>query len=823
MISPYREAGLQTYALAGVIGLVLFGWLFQRYSTARHYGVTLDRAAAIARAQTIAQELGWPVNGWEVRAWSTTTPAQLRYYLTRNPHPTVAGLFQQTRFNVNFRSPQTGQLIQVRLTGNGQLLRFSTPLAAPDDAERPGGGGGRSGGPPPGGPAPNLMRPQPKEAQPPPPEARPLAEQTIARYFPTDLSAREVETTQTRHGHDFTWKQTFPEDSRVTLTADVEISDKRVTSLAVASQFDQDFLAEMGRTDDSTSEELLRGAAVLLALLILLALALVYFDSLSRDELQQRLALRFFFGLVITLLALNLLSGYKEVLNISVGNTARWHNSLLSLLLFTLLIALLAFLAYAFWVAGHALAGRRAGRRTLAFELLFAGRFTHSYVARQLFVGLCCGVFTILPAYLLKATLFRQATFGEIDAYELFAAYSPFLMAFISASVLIVFALCVFLAPLQENYLKRPLFVSLSFVTCATLLFFDTDHFPQTPSAQFATGLLVGSVIYWVYRRHDALAATVALWSGYVIWHAAALLSQPVATLRWNGAAVLAAFVLGAALTRYFVARGEALDETLFEPLHTENTAVERERLKAEIVVAQRAQQQMLPAAPPNVPGLEIAASCQPSKDVGGDLYDFLPLPDGRLGIVVADVSGKGVPAALYMTLTKGVLAAITEHESDPGAILREANRHLYEACRKKVFVTLFLGVYDPATRVLTYARAGHNPTVYRSRTHNKLELLKPRGMGLGLSGEKLFNPALAVASLPLATDDLLFFYSDGITEAMNHKQEEYGEERLMAVAQRDGYLDARNAHDAVLADVKSFLGNVAPQDDQTLVVLRAV
>jgi sigma-B regulation protein RsbU (phosphoserine phosphatase) len=291
--------------------------------------------------------------------------------------------------------------------------------------------------------------------------------------------------------------------------------------------------------------------------------------------------------------------------------------------------------------------------------------------------------------------------------------------------------------------------------------------------------------------------------------------------LRINGLAVFIALSIAALVALLGVKRGAPLDEKLFEPLLTVTTGAERERLKAEIEVAKRAQQQMLPTAPPHIPGLEIAASCQPSKDVGGDLFDFLKLPDGRFGIVVADVSGKGVPAALYMTLTKGVLASVTEYESDPGEILRETNRHLYEACRKKVFVTLFLGVYDPTTRKLTYARAGHNPTVYRSPASNQTELLKPRGMGLGLASEKIFNPSLAVASLQLHADDLLFFYSDGITEAMNNKQEEYGEERLMSVAVQHDTLNATGAHDAVLNDVKNFLGSVAPQDDQTLVVLR--
>ena len=228
----------------------------------------------------------------------------------------------------------------------------------------------------------------------------------------------------------------------------------------------------------------------------------------------------------------------------------------------------------------------------------------------------------------------------------------------------------------------------------------------------------------------------------------------------------------------------------------------------------------MLPDAPPQIPGLEIAAICLPSKEVGGDLYDFLPLPDGKLGIVVADVSGKGVPASLYMTLTKGLLESVSETTSDPGEILREVNRHLYEVCRRKMFVTLFLGVIDPVTKRLIYARAGHNPTVFR-RPFGETKLLSAGGIGLGLNRGKIFDQSLKVETVQLATNDKLFFYSDGITEAMNLKNEEYGEERLMSLAEHLDSVGASAARDSVLSDVKEFLGSNQPQDDQTLVVVK--
>jgi serine phosphatase RsbU (regulator of sigma subunit) len=247
----------------------------------------------------------------------------------------------------------------------------------------------------------------------------------------------------------------------------------------------------------------------------------------------------------------------------------------------------------------------------------------------------------------------------------------------------------------------------------------------------------------------------------------------------------------------------------------------EREKLRAEFSVARRAQQDMLPRTPPSVPGYTIAASCTPSLDVGGDLYDFLKLPDGRVGIGVADVSGKGVPAALYMTLTKGLLAAIAKDNSDLASVVGEVNRHLHGVTRKKVFVTMVLGFLDSEKRHLQCARAGHNPLVWRQAGRDETTLVSPGGIGLGITAGRVFGTQLKVEEMELAAGDAVVFYSDGITEAMNSELELFGEQRLMDAVRKTDSLDAAAARDSILSDVREFLGGVHPQDDMTLVVLR--
>ncbi|MDQ3685136.1 MAG: PP2C family protein-serine/threonine phosphatase, partial [Acidobacteriota bacterium] len=330
----------------------------------------------------------------------------------------------------------------------------------------------------------------------------------------------------------------------------------------------------------------------------------------------------------------------------------------------------------------------------------------------------------------------------------------------------------------------------------------------------------------WIFRRYDLLTLCIAGLAADVAIGAGALLAQPAGELQASGWRALGGLgvALAAALIVVKVGREARIEDEL-EPLplsaNTELQKAERERLMAEFGVARQAQQQMLPAAAPTIPGYSIAATCRPAREVGGDLYDFLTLPNERVGIVVADVSGKGVPAALYMTLTKGLLASVAENESDPAAILREVNRHLYEVCGRRVFVTMILGVLDPPTGTLTYARAGHNPGVWRSSEAQTQNLLRAAGLGLGLNKGPLFDQTLRHESIKVGRGDVVLFYSDGITEAMNAAGEEFGEARLLLAVSRTDGLSAAQTRDEILAEVGQFLGETAPQDDVTLVVVR--
>jgi sigma-B regulation protein RsbU (phosphoserine phosphatase) len=229
-------------------------------------------------------------------------------------------------------------------------------------------------------------------------------------------------------------------------------------------------------------------------------------------------------------------------------------------------------------------------------------------------------------------------------------------------------------------------------------------------------------------------------------------------------------------------------------------------------------QQSLLPERLPRSEHFELATHYRTSRRAGGDYYDFFPLSDGRLGILIADVSGHGTPAAVLMAITQTIAQLNDTLHGEPGAFLQRVNetlarRYVQDTGR---FVTAFYAIFDPQLRELTYASAGHpSPRVKSIGADRGVRCLaKPTGLPLGIAAEETY----ATATEPLAPGDRVVFYTDGITEAFNEAGEMFGTERLDAAIA--GCQDARCLVESVTAALKGFVGDHAPGDDQTLVVV---
>ena len=237
----------------------------------------------------------------------------------------------------------------------------------------------------------------------------------------------------------------------------------------------------------------------------------------------------------------------------------------------------------------------------------------------------------------------------------------------------------------------------------------------------------------------------------------------------------------------------------------------EREKMSQEGREARAIQQALLPKSCPAIPGFTVTGLCVPAGAVGGDWYDFIPLEDGRWGLVLADVSGKGTAAALLMSATRGMLRSLAETAYSPGEVLARLNRLLVDDFPSGKFVTMVYAVLDPIKRTLTYSSAGHlRPLLLESESTRFLNSERgiPLGLGFGTYSE---------LEIPLSAGSRLVFYSDGITEAADSGDEEYGAARL-----ENHLLQPESSPESILADVHSFTNGAGLCDDATVIMVRA-
>src|SRR5262245_8425745 len=250
--------------------------------------------------------------------------------------------------------------------------------------------------------------------------------------------------------------------------------------------------------------------------------------------------------------------------------------------------------------------------------------------------------------------------------------------------------------------------------------------------------------------------------------------------------------------------------------LHRE--AIEKERIARELELAATIQKQILPRDLPVVAGLEIAAKNVPTRQVGGDYFDFFPLSGGRLAFLVSDVSGKGVPAALLVSTVHAAVHLQIDEAKTVADLIGRVDRHLQRYAATRKFLTCFFGLLEPDTGTLRYVSAGHNPALLR-RAGGGVEQLKATGVPLGMFP----NSSWKEETITLCRGDMLCVYSDGVTEAQNAAEEEFGLDRLEGVLAGQGALPPAALCRRIFDEVGAFAADVPQYDDQTLLIARRV
>ena len=263
--------------------------------------------------------------------------------------------------------------------------------------------------------------------------------------------------------------------------------------------------------------------------------------------------------------------------------------------------------------------------------------------------------------------------------------------------------------------------------------------------------------------------------------------------------------------------KNEELARAYRELQQAQAALVEKERLERELELAREIQRRLLPKAFPQIAGFDCAAASRPARQVGGDFYDVIPLGSDRVGLVMADVSGKGMPAALFMALTRSLMRAEAQRSDSPKEALLRVNNLLLEISRTELFVTVLYGVVDVSARTFCYARAGHERALYHSPRRGESRFLEGEGMFLGMV-DPIILEELCLELLP---EDRIVLFSDGITDANSPDGQLFGRERLVTTIVESAESTAQGLSDGVFDRVVDFQAGSEQFDDMALLVAR--
>jgi serine phosphatase RsbU (regulator of sigma subunit) len=246
---------------------------------------------------------------------------------------------------------------------------------------------------------------------------------------------------------------------------------------------------------------------------------------------------------------------------------------------------------------------------------------------------------------------------------------------------------------------------------------------------------------------------------------------------------------------------------------------INKQKIEEELKIAKSIQIGLLPKEDFHIDRLDITGYSEPAKIIGGDYYDFIKINDKKLILVIADVSGKGIPAALYMSKVQAMIQFATQMFENPKDILVEVNSQIYEQIDRKSFITMVIALFDLENMTVKISRAGHNPVLYSK--NGQVEILRNNGLGLGLENGKFFEPNLEETTLNINSDNLFLFYTDGLNEAMNIHKNEYGLNNVINIIKENKNRTSKEIQTTLLDSVKAFKGDAEQNDDITFVVVK--
>jgi len=489
-----------------------------------------------------------------------------------------------------------------------------------------------------------------------------------------------------------------------------------------------------------------------------------------------------------------------------------------------LLSGIVGILVFIFSGLGESLTREIWPEKITTLSLIRLGYFRSKSVGRSLVAGVMAALIylgIIAVVYTISDNSYLNPLddqFFYIESY-LFSPWQIFIRSFFWMFLISIGLYAGLISWIAINNNKTIFLIPIGALAFALISSFQID----TPgSAQILPMIFIpGLAVTWIYLKYDLLTIFVSLFFFIAAWATVdgwVVRNSPDA---YTAVAIFMVLALILLTGLYLVRYGKEYEHIPeLTPDYIREIAREQ-RVERELEIAHQVHQSFLPVDLPQFEGLDIAANCRAAFDVGGDYYDFIPVDNRQMAFVIGDVSGKGIQAAFYMTMVKGIFQSLVKEIPDPAALLTRMNRLFYNNARRGSFISLCYGLIDVRTGLLQYARAGHNPAILIPAGDEDAFMLRSSGLALGLTRGDEFSDTLKKERISMKPGDTLVFYTDGLTEATNPNGEMYGDDRLLRDIQSVKYLAPDELISQLQRTIDSFTAGTPVGDDMTMVVVR--
>lgn len=492
---------------------------------------------------------------------------------------------------------------------------------------------------------------------------------------------------------------------------------------------------------------------------------------------------------------------------------------------FLFLFLFMGLILLAVWSISESTGREIYRKKFFQIDLIRNGYFEHSATGRSIVRGISFGAAVLVSYLLITASLATTGILALVPPQNLvkilfFAELYPAnAFAYSVTSTFYVIPIFLIFLPLifYQGVKKKSLAILISAIAWMLAPLVQVTPIPALLIVQF----LVSCGILWLLFKYDVLTAGISFFT-FVFWEAVAsffFIGSEVMFYTAAGFTVvfLAAFVYG---LRVQFTKDPEIDDEGIAPTYAKHIT-ERQRLKGEIEIAHSVQFSLLPKSIPSHDGLQFGSYCLPAEEVGGDYYDFLPFSNKRTGVMIGDVAGKGIKGAFYMTLSKGFITASAQHSESPATILKSVNALFYRYVERKTFLTIALGIFDPSQKTATISCAGHLPVFHFRAENHSISEINPKGIAIGMDKGELFDTHIEELGVHYQENDLFIFYTDGITEAINSKNEEYGTERFKQFILQNHALSPNEFIEKLVLEIKKFSRKKKQRDDITLLIVK--